>query len=202
MFENVREDFHVYAKFTGVKDWKGVLGASRINEARRFLAAVWLFPFSAVLLYRLKVWLRGRHVPILPRLCDWLNMLVWRVQIADNASIGPGLCISHGEVMIYGEVKVGRNCTLNPWSGMGLVHKRRVSHPWDRLNGPTVGDNVFLGVGAHLFGPIKVGDNVRIGASSVVIHDVPSDSVVAGIPARVIEEDDEMRDLVDEEEAD
>jgi len=202
MFENVREDFHVYAKFTGVKDLKGIPGASWINETRRFLAALWLFPFSSVLLFRAKIWLCKRHVPILPRLCDWINMLVWRVQIADNANIGPGLCISHGEIMIYGEVTAGRHLTLNPYSGMGLVHKRRVSHPLERLGGPTIGDNVFIGAGAYLFGPIKVGDNVRIGAKSVVIHDVPSNSVVAGIPARVIEENDEMRELVDEEEAD
>jgi serine O-acetyltransferase len=72
----------------------------------------------------------------------------------------------------------------------------------ERFGGPTIGDNVFIGAGAYLFGPIKVGDNVRIGASSVVTHDVPSNSVVAGIPARLIEENDEMRELVDDEEAD
>jgi serine O-acetyltransferase len=201
MFENVKEDFRVYAKFTGVKDIKGIPGVSWINETRRFLAALWLFPFSSVLLYRSKVWLRKHHIPILPRLCDWINMLVWRVQISDAATIGSGLCISHGEVMIYGEATVGRHCTLNPWSGLGLVHKRRVSHPWERLVGPTVGDNVFIGAGSYLLGPIKVGDNVRIGASSLVLHDIPSNCAVAGSPARVIEADDELSGLVVEEEA-
>jgi len=188
MFENVREDFKVYSNLTGVKEITGVPGASRLNDVRRFLAALWLFPFSAVLLYRFKVWLRAHHVPFFPRLVDWINMLVWRVQIADNVSIGPGLCISHGDVMVAGEVKIGRNCTLNPWSGLGLAHRRRVSHPWEALVGPTVGDNVFVGVGSRVVGAITIGDNVRIGGNSLVIRDVPSNCVVAGNPARVIED--------------
>lgn len=190
MFENIREDFKVYAALTGVKEGKGILRASWIFDTRRFIAALWLFPFSAVVLYRFKCWLRAHHVPILPRAVDWLNMLVWRVQISDNVSVGPGFCISHGEVMISGQVTVGRNCTLNPWSGFGLAHKRRTAHPWDGLIGPTVGDNVFVGVGSRAFGPITIGDNVRIGANSVVIHDVPSDTVVVGSPARPVSADD------------
>jgi serine O-acetyltransferase len=196
MFENVREDFKAYAALTGVKEIKGVPAASRLNDIRRFLAALWLFPFSAVLLYRFKVWLRAHHVPFFPRIVDWINMLVWRVQIADSVSIGPGLCISHGEVMMAGEVKVGRNCTLNPWSGLGLVHRRKVSHPWERLVGPTLGDNVYVGVGSRVLGAVKIGDNVRIGGNSLVIRDVPSNSVVAGVPARLIEEQEAEADLL------
>jgi serine O-acetyltransferase len=197
MFENVREDFNVYANLTGVRRGKGLLAASWLFDARRFIAALWMFPFSAVVLYRFKRWLHDRHVPILPRLCDWLNIVLWQVQIADNATIGPGLCISHGEVIIAGEVKVGRNCTFNPFSGCGLVHKRRTGHPWEGLVGPTLGDNVFVGVGARIMGPITVGDNVRIGANSIVIHDVPEGAVVIGIPARPLDLDDpEQRALV------
>ena len=197
MFENIREDFEVYAQLTGVNRGKGVFGASWLFDTRRFLAAMWLFPFSAVVIYRGKCWLRAHHLPVLPRLLDWLNIILWQVQIADNASVGPGLCISHGSVMIAGEVKIGRNCTINPWSGLGLIHKRRVKNPWDGLVGPTVGDNVFIGVGSRIMGPITIGDNVRIGANSIVIHDVPSDSVVIGSPARVLDiSDPEQRAIV------
>jgi serine O-acetyltransferase len=200
MFENVREDFKVYARLTGVKDIKGVPAASLLFDIRRFLAALWLFPFSAVLFYRFKVWLRVHHVPFFPRLVDWINMLVWRVQIADNVSVGPGFCISHGDVMIAGEVKIGRNCTINPWSGLGLAHRSRVAHPWERLVGPTVGDNVFIGVGSRVVGAIKIGDNVRIGGNSLVIRDVPSNSVVAGSPARLVEPQEPDADLLGERE--
>jgi serine O-acetyltransferase len=126
-----------------------------------------------------------------------INISFWQVQIADNAIIGPGLCISHGQVIIAGETRVGRHCTFNPFSGCGLVHKRKVDHPWDGLIGPTLGDNVFVGVGARIMGPIKIGDNVRIGANSIVIHDVPSDSVIIGIPAKPIDvENPDERALV------
>ena len=197
MFENVREDFHVYANLTGVKRGKGIFGAQWLFDTQRFIASLWMFPFSAVVIYRLKRWLHDHHMPILPRLCEWVNIVLWQVQIADNATIGPGLCISHGEVMIAGEVKVGRNCTFNPFSGCGLVHKRRISHPFEGLVGPTLGDNVFVGVGARIMGAITIGDNVRIGANSIVIHDVPANAVVIGIPARPIDiEDPEQRALV------
>jgi len=197
MFENVRGDFRVYAHLTGVKPGKGFFAATWIFDTRRFIVALWMFPFSAVLLFRLKRWLKDQRVPILPRLCDWLNIVLWQVQIADNATIGPGFCISHGQVTISGEVKIGRNCTFNPYSGCGLVHKRKVTHPWDGLVGPTLGDNVFVGVGGRIMGPITIGDNARIGANSIVIHDVPKDAVVIGIPARPVDiEDPEQRALV------
>ena len=197
MFENVREDFQVYAHLTGVKRGKGFFAASWLFDTRRFIAALWVFPFSAVLLFRAKRWLRDQHIPFLPRLLDWVNIVLWQVQIADNATIGPGLCISHGEVMIAGECTVGRNCTFNPFSGCGLIHKRKIEHPWDGLVGPTLGDNVFVGVGGRIMGPIRIGNNVRIGANSIVIHDVPDDTVVIGIPARPVDLDNpEDRALV------
>ncbi len=199
MFENVREDFQVYAQLTGVKRGKGLLGLSWVFDVRRFIAALWMFPFSAVLIYRFKHWLHEQGVPILPRLFEWINIAIWQVQIADNATIGPGLCISHGQVIIAGEVKIGRHCTFNPFSGCGLVHKRKVNHPWDGLIGPTLGDNVFVGVGARLMGPITIGDNVRIGANSIVIHDIPKDAVIIGIPAKPIDIDNpEQRALVED----
>lgn len=197
MFENIREDFRVYAELTGVKKGRGIFAAPWLFDARRFIAALWMFPFSAVVLYRLKRWLHDRHVPILPRLCEWVNIVMWQVQIADNATIGPGLCISHGQVIIAGECRVGAHCTFNPFSGCGLVHKRKFDHPWDGLVGPTLGDNVFVGVGARIMGPITIGDNVRIGANSIVIHDIPADSVVIGVPARPLDlRDPEQRALV------
>ena len=199
MFENVREDFQVYAHLTGVKRGRGFFAANWIFDTRRFIVALWMFPFSAVLLFRLKRWLKDQHAPILPRLCDWLNIVLWQVQIADNATIGPGFCISHGQVTISGEVKIGRHCTFNPYSGCGLVHKRKVTHPWDGLVGPTLGDNVFVGAGGRIMGPITIGDNARIGANSIVIHDVPKDAVVIGIPARPLDlEDPEQRALVED----
>jgi serine O-acetyltransferase len=197
MFENIREDFQVYAHFTGVKRWPWPFSANWLFDFRRWMVALWMFPFSSVLLFRLKKWLKKYHVPILPRICDWINQIVWQVQIADNVEIGPGFCISHGLVLIGGEVKIGRHCTFNPYSGAGLAHKRVVGHPVERLIGPTLGDNVYVGGGGRMIGPIKIGNNVRIGANTLVVHDVPDDAVVVGNPPRLVDlKDPEQRILV------
>ena len=197
MFENVREDFQVYANLTGVKRGRGIFGAHWLFDTRASSPHCGCSPSPPLSSTASSAGSTTSHVPILPRLCEWVNIVLWQVQIADNATIGPGLCISHGEVMIAGEVKVGRNCTFNPFSGCGLVHKRKIGHPFEGLIGPTLGDNVFVGVGGRIMGPITIGDNVRIGANSIVIHDVPANAVVIGIPARPIDVDDpEQRALV------
>jgi len=94
---------------------------------------------------------------------------------------------------------IGRNTILN-WSGLGVViHDHTVigencvighdvtiggrSHD-DRV--PVLGNRVFVGVGAKIIGPVKIGDNATVGANAVVMEDVPANAIVAGIPARII----------------
>ena len=98
-------------------------------------------------------------------------------------------------------VKVGRNTSFNNW-GMGVVIHRRVEigenceisqHVTVGGRGghyevPVIGDDVFIGVGAKILGPIKVGAGAVIGAGAVVLHDVPPHSIAVGVPARVIKE--------------
>ena len=96
---------------------------------------------------------------------------------------------------------IGRNTSFNNW-GMGIVVHRRVvigdnceiSHHVT-IGGrsgykevPIIGNDVYIGVGAKVLGPIKIGDGAIIGASAVVLHDVPAHAMVAGIPARIIKE--------------
>lgn len=100
-------------------------------------------------------------------------------QIPPN-TIGPGVTIWHwGPIIINPAVRIGKNCTLNPMVIIG--HKKTGS------GAPQIGNNVFIGGGAKIIGNIKIGDNVTIAPNAVVVKDVPSDVIVAGIPSKIIE---------------
>ena len=136
-----------------------------------------------VALYRIRNYLLRRNVPLLPYLCELLPSAVWHVSIGRKTEIGPGLLIPHGYVAIDGIVVIGRNCVINPWVTIGLSGSRRFGFD---SRGPVIGDRVHIGTGAKVLGPITVGDDVRIGANAVVIHDVPSGATVVGAPGRVV----------------
>ncbi len=141
-------------------------------------------PSLPTMLLRLRDHLLRRQIPILPYLCELLTTAVWRVFIGRYVQIGPGLIIPHGHVVIDGEVRIGRDCVINPWVTIGL------SASWHAgldTRGPTIGDRVFIGTGAKILGAVTVGDDVRIGANAVVVDDVPSGATAVGAPARVIE---------------
>ena len=103
--------------------------------------------------------------------------------IADHVKIDRGLCLAHGYVTIDGTVTIGRNCTINPYVTIGLSNSSKVGFS---LRGPTLGDNVYIGTGAKILGPVTIGNNVKIGANAVVITDIPDNHTAIGAPARAI----------------
>lgn len=125
------------------------------------------------------------RIPFVPRLMSQINRFITGLEVHPGATIGKGMFIDHGAGVVIGETAViGDNCVLFhnvTLGGTGKHHGKR--HP-------TIGNNVFIGTGAILLGPIHVGDNVKIGANSfVVMRDVPSNVTVAGTPARIIKRD-------------
>ncbi len=111
-----------------------------------------------------------------------LARFLTQVEIHPGAKIGRGLFIDHGNGVVIGETaEIGKNCVIFH----GVTFGGTGNHTGKRH--PSVGDNVFIGTGAALLGPINVGDNVKIGAKSVIImHDVPSDCTVVGSPAKIV----------------
>ena len=103
------------------------------------------------------------------------------IDIHPGATIGKGLFIDHGVGVVIGETAVvGDNCTIYQGSTLGGTGKE-----WGKRH-PTLGNNVMVGAGARILGPITIGDNVRIAAGAVVLHDIPADSTAVGVPARVV----------------
>lgn len=181
MFENVRADIAVGT------DWHRLPRLERLagEHIERCVAAILAGSIHVVLIYRLQAWLHRHHVPVLPDLCQQLTMMLSAVQIGDNVTIGPGLLIAHGNVIIDGFGSIGARCQVSPFVTIGLD----TGGPDPRFAAPTIGDGVFIGTGAKLLGGITIGDNARIGANAVVMCDVPANSTAVGIPARIIPHD-------------
>jgi serine O-acetyltransferase len=106
------------------------------------------------------------------------------IEIHPAARLGPGLFIDHGMGVVIGETaEVGENVTLLQGVTLGGTSlKREKRHP-------TLGNNVVVGAGAKVIGAFRIGDNSRIGAGSVVVREVPPNSVVVGVPGRVTYKD-------------
>jgi len=116
------------------------------------------------------------------RLFSQIGRFLTGIEIHPGAKIGSGLFIDHGSAIVIGETaEIGENCVLFHNVTLGGTGK----HIGKRH--PTIGKNVLIGTGATLLGPITVGDNVKIGAESVIImHDIPSDCTVVGAPGKIV----------------
>src|SRR6059058_3730837 len=138
----------------------------------------------ALLAHRIAHALDGARVPLLPRSISMFSRALTGIEIHPSARIGDGLFIDHGAGVVIGETaEIGRNVTLYQGvtlGGTGFATGKR--HP-------TVQDNVTIGSGAKLLGPITIGHGAKIGANSVVITDVPPNSTVVGNPGHVVRVD-------------
>lgn len=103
------------------------------------------------------------------------------IEIHPAATIGKGLFIDHGCAVVIGETTIiGDNCTIYQGATLGGTGK----HVGKRH--PTIGNNVMIGAGAKVLGPITIGDNSKIAAGAVVLKDIPENSTAVGVPARVV----------------
>jgi serine O-acetyltransferase len=138
----------------------------------------------AVLAHRVAHALQEARVPLAPRLIAGVSRQLTGIEIHPAAQIGRALFIDHGMGVVIGETaEIGDDVTLYQGvtlGGTGFATGKR--HP-------TVQDNVTIGSGAKLLGPITIGHGTKIGANSVVIHDVPPNSTVVGNPGHPVRVD-------------
>ena len=135
----------------------------------------------ALLAHRVAHALFDAGMPVVPRALANLSRMLTNIEIHPAAEIGDSLFIDHGTGVVIGETaEIGDNVTLYQGvtlGGTGFARGKR--HP-------TVEDDVVVGSGAKLLGPIRVGRRSKIGANSVVIHDVPANSTVVGNPGHPV----------------
>ena len=168
MFSNLKETIAAYQ--------------ARDPAARSWLEILLLYPgIKAVHSHRLAHWCYRHNLKFLARFISQRSRRRTGIEIHPGATIGRRLVIDHGMGIVIGETaEIGDDCLI--YHGVTLggtgkdVGKRH----------PTIGNNVLIGTGAKVLGPIKVGDNSRIAANSVVLREIPEDSTAVGIPARVV----------------
>ena len=130
--------------------------------------------------YRLSHWLWKHHVPLLPKLLWQLQYLLFNSSVPGSCTLMKGVKFAYGGigVVIHARAVVGHNCMI----GQGVTIGGKSG--WYEV--PIIGDNVEISAGARILGPVRIGNNVIIGANAVVVKDVPDNCVVAGVPARII----------------
>ena len=166
------------------KDLKDTIAAYQARDpaARSWLEILLLYPgIKAVRSHRLAHWCYRHNLKFLARAISQRSRRRTGIEIHPGATIGRRLVIDHVMGIVIGETaEIGDDCLI--YHGVTLggtgkdVGKRH----------PTIGNNVLIGTGAKVLGPIKVGDNSRIAANSVVLKEIPEDSTAVGIPARVV----------------
>ncbi len=137
------------------------------------LHAIWLHRIAHH--FYLKGWV------LLPRLINYFSRFFTGIDIHPGAKLGPGLFIDHGMGLVIGETcEIGSNVTLYQGVTLGGTGKEKGKRH------PTIGNNVVVSSGARVLGSFKVGDNSKIGSGSVVLKEVPPNSVVVGVPGRIV----------------
>ncbi len=151
-----------------------------------------LYPgFQAMFVHRIIHPLYKLGIPFIPRMISQFSRFLTGVEIHPGARIDNGFFIDHGAGIVIGETAIiGKNCVIFHNVTLGGTGK----HEGKRH--PTIGDNVFIGTGATLLGPLRVGNNVRIGANTFLyMVDIPNNATVVGTPGKITRLNDQKVDL-------
>jgi serine O-acetyltransferase len=162
MFDNIRQDMRAqYGGWAAQGFW--VLVVYRFGRWR----------------YRVRPTLLRKFFSLIYKFLYKFIQIITGIELPCEAEIGKHFVIDHfGGIIISGYAKFGDNCRIRTGVVVGI---RRI----EEHVAPIIGNNVDIGTGAKLLGPITIGDNVVIGANAVVITDIPSNSIAVGVPAVV-----------------
>nr|WP_207755187.1 serine O-acetyltransferase EpsC [Clostridium sp. ZBS3] len=155
-----------------------------INDpaAKSKIEVLLLYPcIHALIAYRISHFLYKHKFFFLARFVSQLARFLTGIEIHPGATIGRGLFIDHGMGVVIGETaEIGNDVILYHGVTLGGTGKDKGKRH------PTVGNNVLIGAGAKVLGPINIGDNAKIGSNAVVLHEVPAGATAVGVSARNI----------------
>jgi serine O-acetyltransferase len=177
----------VYYKKCKGEIYMGLLADARSMRkkdpaARSLIEVMLLYPgFHALIYYKISHWLYGHKRFFLARTVSQWGRGFTGIEIHPGATIGNGLFIDHGMGVVIGETaEIGDNVTIYHGVTLGGTGKDTGKRH------PTICDNVLIGTGTKVLGPITIGENSRIGANSVVLSCIPPNATAIGIPASIV----------------
>ncbi|EDZ64046.1 serine O-acetyltransferase [beta proteobacterium KB13] len=161
----------------------------RDPAARNYFEILTTYPgVHALILHRLAHFLWSIKLKLIARIFSHLARILTGIEIHPGAEIGRRFFIDHGMGVVIGETAIiGDDCTL--YHGVtlgGTTWKKGKRHP-------TLKNNVVIGAGAKVLGPITLGNNSKVGSNAVVVTDIPNDSTAVGIPAKIIESGEKLK---------
>ena len=137
--------------------------------------------FHVLIFHKIAHFLYEYKLYFFARLVSQFARFVTGIEIHPGAKIGRRLFIDHGMGIVIGETAtIGNDCTIYHGVTLGGTGKDK------KKRHPDVGNNVIIGCGAKILGPIKIGDDVKIGANAVVLKNIEKNNTVVGVPAKVI----------------
>ncbi|RKD33811.1 serine O-acetyltransferase [Thermohalobacter berrensis] len=171
MFKTIKEDIKVIFE--------------RDPAVKSLLEVILCYPgLHALIIYRIAHRFYQKRFFLIARFISHVGRLLTGIEIHPGAKIGKGLFIDHGMGVVIGETtEIGDNVTIYQGATLGGTGKEKGKRH------PTIGNNVVVASGAKVLGPIKIGDNSKIGAGAVVLKEVPENCTVVGIPGRVVKKD-------------
>ena len=161
----------------------------RDPAARGIIEIFLCYPgFQSIVIHRLTHKLWQIKIPLIPRLLSHANRILTGIEIHPGAKIGKRVFIDHGMGVVIGETaEIGNNVTIYHAVTLGgsspSIDSERQRH---EKRHPTIGDDVVIGSGAQIIGPVVIGKRARIAANAVVVKDVPENATMVGIPAKVV----------------
>jgi len=154
--------------------------------AKSYIEVILCYPgLHALWFHSIAHFLYVCKIPIIPRLLNYIARFLTGIDIHPGAKIASGIMIDHGMGIVIGETaEIGTGCLIYQGVTLGGTGKESGKRH------PTLRENVVIGSGAKVLGNIVLENNVRVGAGSVVMRDVPANCTVVGIPGRVVKSDE------------
>lgn len=135
---------------------------------------------NLIQLHKVSFYLQKRKIPALPKLIEILIFFLYNSRVPSSATIGKTSKFAYLGIgcVIHKDTIIGEDCLI----GQGIT----IGGRGPRKGVPQIGNNVYLGPGCRILGPINIGNNVVVGPNAVVVSDIPDNSIAVGIPAKVV----------------
>ncbi len=179
MFERIREDIQTVFRDD--------------PAARSYLEVLFCYPgLHAIWMHRIAHWLWNHNLKFLARFLSHISRFLTGIEIHPGAKVGRRVFIDHGMGVVIGETtEIGDDVLIYQGVVLGGTSKEK------KKRHPTIGNGVVIGAGAIVLGNITVGDNAKIGSGSVVIKDVPAGATVVGVPGRIVQDVQRIRQKIE-----